>query len=320
MKMKLTEYKLYFCISTLLLCMYSNSNLFAQKVSNVEFYQEGKNVVVMYSLDKRANVFLQISTNGGKTFSNNLQRVSGDVGENVSAGRNRIIWDVLSEREKLIGDKIVFQIIALSNSHNGYECVDLGLPSGTLWATCNVGANNPEDYGSYFAWGETRTKSKYDWYPTGNYKWGVYSKNNSYNYGMTKYNKSDRKTILESADDVASANLGGRWRMPTGAEQDELSRECIWTWTTLNGIDGYRVTSKKDANKFIFLPAAGYFNQAYPEAVGRIGYYWSSSLDLTSPTDASGLVFFKNFYERRNHTRKFGMPIRPVCPKNAKNK
>ncbi len=131
---------------------------YAQNVSNVAFYQEGKNVVVTYSLDKLADVSLCVSTDGGVTFSAPLKHVSGDVGKNVSAGSKRVIWDVLAEQEKLTGDNIVFMVSVWSNKqvrtangqHNGHNYVDLGLPSGTLWATCNVGAKSINDFGKQY--------------------------------------------------------------------------------------------------------------------------------------------------------------------------
>ena len=134
------------------------------------------------------------------------------------------------------------------------RAIDLGLPSGIKWASCNVGATEPWEYGGYYAWGETEEKSNYD---TSTYKYC----NGSY-FSMTKYCTSssfgtvDNKTTLEPGDDVAHVKWGGSWRMPTKAEQDELRNNCTWTWTTLNGVDGYRVTGPNGNS--IFLPAAGF--------------------------------------------------------------
>ena len=126
---------------------------------------------------------------------------------------------------------------------NGHEYVDLGLPSGLLWATCNVGANAPEEYGNYYAWGETETKSSYD---ASNSK--TYRKRNlpSDISGNSQY-------------DAARKNWGGSWRMPTRDEFEELLKYCTWTWTSRNGKNGYEVQSKKNGNS-IFLPAAGYWS------------------------------------------------------------
>ena len=126
--------------------------------------------------------------------------------------------------------------------HKGHEYVDLGLPSGLKWATCNVGADTPEEYGGYFAWGEVKSKEYYDW---STYKYGVEANKltkycDNSNFGDNGF--ADNKTVLASEDDAAAANWGGKWRMPTAAEQDELRNNCTWTWTTQNGVNGYKVT------------------------------------------------------------------------------
>ncbi len=200
------------------------------------------------------------------------------------------------------------------------EYVDLGLLSGTLWATCNVGATKPEGYGDYFAWGEIKPKKNYDWTNAGDYKWGVYDDSGysgmeGYNWGMTKYNYTDGKTILDSADDAATANWGGKWRMPTLEELYELTHECTWTWTTLNGVYGCYVTSKTDTTKSIFLPAAGHYD---PDIwnVGATGHYWGSSLDSYNPYGADAIEFGPLNNEAVHYTiyynRNFGLPVRPV--------
>ncbi len=194
---------------------------------------------------------------------------------------------------------------------NGHAYVDFGLTSGTLWATCNVGATNPEDYGDYFAWGETTTKSTY--------YWSTYKYCNGSSSTLTKYCTSssygtvDNKTTLEASDDAATANWGGAWRMPTRAEQQELFNECTWSWTTLNGVYGYRVTSKKDTSKSIFLPAAGYRGYTSLLSAGSNGYYWSSSLDSSSTSDAWYLDFISGNKYTHYYYRCYGQSVRPVC-------
>jgi hypothetical protein len=189
-----------------------------------------------------------------------------------------------------------------------HEYVDLGL--SVKWATCNVGATKPEEYGDYFAWGETQPKDYYDW---STYKWC----NGSYNT-LTKYNNSssygtvDNKTQLELSDDAARANWGGSWRMPTRAEQDELRENCTWTWTTQNGVNGYKVTSKKNGNS-IFLPAAGYRYDSSLYDAGGYGYYWSSSLYTDSPYGAYDLDFYSDYVGWNNYDRYVGFTVRPVC-------
>ncbi|MBQ3576658.1 MAG: hypothetical protein IJA28_04490, partial [Coprobacter sp.] len=142
--------------------------------------------------------------------------------------------------------------------YNGHEYIDLGLPSGIKWATCNVGATTPEEYGDYFAWGETEPKDFYNW---NTYKHCV--ENGDY-YSVNSYcpnsdiGVEDNRTILDAEDDAASANWGGSWRMPTKKEQEELLNNCIWSPPSQNGKSGYKIISKINGNS-IFLPAAGFF-------------------------------------------------------------
>ncbi len=203
--------------------------------------------------------------------------------------------------------------------HEGHEYVNLGLPSGTLWATCNVDAYLPEATGLYYAWGETRDKSYYDWGKEGDYKWGIYNQSALPDYGMTKYNTTDGKTVLDAADDAATANWagwGGKWRMPTAAEQQELINECTWAWTTLNGMNGYRVTSKKDTSKSIFLPAAGFRVSSHLYGIGSQGYYKSSSLVEDEVNSAHGLYFKADDYYTGINFRYGGETVRPVFSNN----
>lgn len=197
------------------------------------------------------------------------------------------------------------------NVINGHEYVDLGL--SVKWATCNVGASSPSDYGSYFAWGETSTKSEYTWV---NYKFR--SSGDSYdNVTFWKYNTKsekgtvDSKTTLDRSDDAARANWGGSWRMPTRAEQDELRRNCTWTWKSMGGHNGYKVTSKKNGNS-IFLPAAGYRDGSSLNDAGSRGCCWSSSLNADSPFSAYILYFNSSFVVWTGNHRYFGQSVRPV--------
>lgn len=198
---------------------------------------------------------------------------------------------------------------------NGHEYVDLGLPSGLLWATCNVGASKPEDYGDYFAWGETTTKSTYDW-STYKYCKGSYDTMTKYNTSSS-YGTVDNKTVLDLEDDAAHVNWGGSWRMPTKTEQDELidTNNCTWTWTTQNGVKGYKVTSKKNNNS-LFLPAAGYRDVSSLYDAGSYGYYWSSSL-YASYTSYTSFACCLNFYSGHvgwNYYNRYdGLSVRPVC-------
>ncbi len=192
---------------------------------------------------------------------------------------------------------------------NGHEYVDLGLPSGLLWATYNVGANKPEEYGDYYTWGEIK--------PCGNcYKWKNNNSRAFPDYGITKYNTTDGKTVLELEDDAARANWGGDWRMPTEAEQDELRTECTWTWITGknsagNAVAGYKITGTNGNS--IFLPAAGCRYGSSLNLAGAFGYYWSSSLNTSYPDYACNFNFNSVFYVWNIGTRYSGQSIRAVC-------
>ena len=179
------------------------------------------------------------------------------------------------------------------NNHNGHEFVDLGLPSGLKWATCNVGAIKPEEYGDYYAWGEIKPKQRYD--------------DDNYTY------KSNPETLPLSAD-AANVNWGGKWRMPTKAEQDELRKHCTWEWTTLNGEKGCKVISKKNGNS-IFLPAAGCRYSSGLDSAGILGYYWLSSLNTyNSGSDrAYGLYFDSSDVNWSKYLRYAGLSVRAVC-------
>ncbi|MBQ4474854.1 MAG: hypothetical protein II935_01545, partial [Bacteroidales bacterium] len=197
-------------------------------------------------------------------------------------------------------------------SLNAHEYVDLGLPSGTKWATCNVGANSPEDYGDYFAWGETSTKNTYSW--------ATYSLCNGSQNTLTKYcnNSSygnngftDALTTLEASDDAATANWGSAWRMPTKEEFDELKNNCTVTWTTQNGVNG-RLFTGPNGNS-IFLPAAGYRGDSSLFNAGSDGDYWSSSLGTDYPRRAWRLRFSSGDYYVNGYSRYCGLSVRPVC-------
>ncbi|MCQ2144961.1 MAG: choice-of-anchor D domain-containing protein [Bacteroidales bacterium] len=199
------------------------------------------------------------------------------------------------------------------------EYVDLGLPSGTLWATCNLGATKPEEYGLYYQWGDTQgygsdtNDGKYfDW---STYKWCDGSR-----YTLTKYNTDksygivDNMVTLMSDDDAARAALGSKWRMPSNVEWEELLNNCTLTWTTVNGVNGYKLQSKVPgyADSWIFLPAAGARSQDNLVYVGDNGYYYSSSIALYLPYGMSFLFFSSSSLGANMAVRSNGMSIRPV--------
>ena len=179
---------------------------------------------------------------------------------------------------------------------NDHEWVDLGLPSGTLWATCNVGANSPEEYGDYFAWGETQPKVIYDW-STYKYTNGDFDQLTKYctkpEYGYNGF--TDYLTILQPVDDAATANWGNRWCMPTKEQWEELYEYVPNTWTTQNGVIGRLFTAYN--GRSLFLPAAGYRRwDGELDSAGSHGGYWSSSLYTDRPYYAWYFYFGSGFY------------------------
>ena len=197
-------------------------------------------------------------------------------------------------------------------TEKGHEYVDLGLPSGLKWATCNVGATTPEKYGNYYAWGETEPKTTYSW---STYKWcnGRYDTQTKY-CTSGRYGTVDDKTVLELADDAARANWGGQWRMPTDDEWTELRENCTWTWTSDyngTGVAGRIVTSKTNSNS-IFLPAAGYRGSDDLNNAGGNGFYWSSSLYTDGPLNAWGVYFCSANLYGGSLGRFCGRSVRPV--------
>ena len=193
-----------------------------------------------------------------------------------------------------------------------HEYVDLGLPSGLLWATCNVGADSPEDYGDYFAWGETQPKSTYNW--------STYQYCNDYYNTLTKYcNNSgygyngftDNLTTLLPEDDAATANWGDGWRMPTNEEWQELYNNTTVTWTQQNGVNG-RLFTAANGNS-LFLPAAGYRGGVSLNGAGTLDYCWSSSLYTDSPNYAWYFYFSSDLYDMHYYGgRCVGQSVRPV--------
>ncbi|MBE6239952.1 MAG: hypothetical protein E7115_00405 [Bacteroidales bacterium] len=181
---------------------------------------------------------------------------------------------------------------SLTGTHKSHEWVDLGL--SVKWATCNVGASNPGEYGNYYAWGETTTMKEY-------------------NYGeCASWGKSWGDIGGNSSRDAATANWGGDWRLPTKEDFEELREHCTWEWTTLNGHNGYKVTSKQNGQS-IFLPAAGYRGgDAGEGSVGSYGDYWSSTPYEGNAYDAFGLYFIEDYHSVNWYDRDLGRSVRPV--------
>ena len=191
----------------------------------------------------------------------------------------------------------------MSDSENGHDLVDLGL--SVKWATCNIGATKPEEYGDYFAWAEVETKAMYNSQTT-KYQSG---------YNLIKYNSTDGLMTVHPSDDAAYVNWGGLWRMPTKAEYDELREKCSFEWTSRNGVNGCQVIGPNGNS--IFIPAGG---MACPQVSdsGSRGRYWLSTR-VSHNHHAYCLGFDRNgFYNGDNDGREFGMNIRAVCPQPAR--
>ena len=244
----------------------------------------------------------------------NIADVNAVINVILGGSGNSEAADVNSDHEVNIADinLIINIILGGSAPTPNHEYVDLGLPSGTLWATTNVGASTPEEYGDYFAWGETETKNIYNW---NTYKWCKGSDNT-----MTKYCSdseygfqgfTDGKTELDAEDDAAYVNWGSSWRMPTKEQQDELRTNCTWTWTTRNGVNGRLVTGPN--GNTIFLPAAGSRWHVSHYSVGSRCVYWSRTLSsaysrcaYNMSSDSGGV------YWEANECRDDGFSVRAV--------
>ena len=180
------------------------------------------------------------------------------------------------------------------------EAIDLGLPSGTKWASWNVGASAPEEYGGYYAWGETEEKDYYYW--------------SSYIHCDGSYSTCHHigDDIAGTEYDVAHVKWGGPWKMPTKVQQDELRENCTREWLQQNDVNGIRITGPNGNS--IFLPAAGYYWYGNLYNEGSNGYYWVSSLDLYEKLNANYLYFNLDNWTCYVNRRFHGMSVRPICP------
>jgi hypothetical protein len=221
---------------------------------------------------------------------------------------------IASAKDESIKVESKVTVASCDTIENGHAWVDLGLPSGLKWATCNVGATKPEEYGDYYAWGETTPKTTY-------YNWSTYKYANGSPTTLTKYCSdanygyngfTDNLTTLETIDDAATQNWGGKWRMPNIEEWKELIDNCIWTWTTLNGVNGYEV--KATNGNSIFLPAAGchFGSNLKVQDAASSGLYWSCSLYKSGIDYARLMLFSSNKHDLDGYGRCFGFSIRPV--------
>ena len=199
-------------------------------------------------------------------------------------------------------------------NNNLFRYVDLDLPSGTLWATCNVGAKKPSDCGKYFQWGETigykenqvGKDKRFDW---DDYMWNSSKDGDTF----TKYTTTG--ATLEIRDDAAHANMGGDWHMPTPTQINELINNTIKSFTTLNAVKGMKFASKKDSSKYIFIPAAGFAWDGSVQDSGDIGYIWSSVLYTGNVGNGQYLYFSSGDAILSYSSRYNGLSVRGVLDK-----
>ena len=204
----------------------------------------------------------------------------------------------------------------VDGTYKGHDYIDLGLPSGTMWATCNVGAESPDQYGDYFAWGETTPKATYNW-STYKYCKGDYNQLTKYcsqfDFGFNGF--TDDVVTLQPNDDAATANWGEGWSTPTYDQWVELLSKCSNTWTTRNGVNGCLFTARNGNS--IFLPAGDSCNDEESRIIGDSGSYWSSTLHQYMPDGVKGFQFIISFEDCDLYDtfgRAYGRTVRAVCP------
>lgn len=207
------------------------------------------------------------------------------------------------------GSEVTFTV---SGNYQGHNYVDLGLPSGNLWATCNLGADVPESYGAFIAWGETQPKDTTYWWDT--YK---YSATDDF-HGLTKYCCNaefgfngfyDGLRVLLDEDEAAKANWGGDWRMPSHNDWEELVDNCSSEWVTIDDVKGKLFTASN--GNTLFLPAAGLISYMV-DAVNVHGHYWMNELVESGVTVAQEFMFSANDNSLIGTYRCYGQSVRPV--------
>ena len=311
-------------------------NMNGQRLTEFSGFVDQGTHQLTINLDKPQIAFIVITTSNSQFTKKIINTGCGDYNK-IEINRLDATYNKSRDGgEFVIGDEMSYFAVAQSNGNTIYSnivtqaqyndetivltfsiptpdhtYVDLGLPSGLLWATCNVGADNPEEYGDYFAWGETTPKDYYDWstyqYCNGSINTMTkYCSNSSYGYnGFT-----DDLTVLLPEDDAATANWGDGWRMPTEEEFQELYNNTTVTWTTQNGENG-RLFTASNGNS-LFLPAAGYRIHSSLGYAGSLGNYRSSSLYTGIPNCAWSFYFDSGNYDMGNGGRYFGQSVRPV--------
>ena len=247
-----------------------------------------------------------ITLSGGNIVVDNVTYAASDI-SHISYKPNALHVDINGDGAVDVGDIMAIINIMGGGSQtaaytvcpnaNHPHMIDLGLPSGTLWACCNVGANAPEDYGEYYAWGETQTKDTYSW--------------DTYQYGKTGANLVNIGSDIAATDyDAATANWGTLWCMPSSDQCNELVDNCLSVWTTQNGVYGRKFTGTNGGT--LFLPAAGFRLRGDLSRVGSYGNYWTSTLCERPQTSSMELGFDSEGEYTLPIYRCNGLSVRPV--------
>ena len=212
------------------------------------------------------------------------------------------VWLQSCDREENNGDN--------GDNNSSVKWVDLWLPSGLLWADRNVGASSPEDYGNYYAWGETVPKDVYNWstYAYGNSHDALTKYCNDAFFGLNGF--TDNLTTLQASDDAAASNLGGKARTPTRNEWEELLSNTSYCWVHRNGVDGLLLTGRNGNS--LFLPAAGGRYGSSLNGAGESGHYWSGTLYTGDPGDACRFEFYSGSQDMGYDYRDNGFSVRAV--------
>lgn len=298
----------------------ATSSTYTINLTNVSTTEE-KQIITIYAIVAPANlstsnITVTIHGTGKTTYVQTVQ------GKNFAArSAYNIAVETFPSGTNASGEDVSWE--EPENNESGHEWVDLGL--SVKWATCNVGASKPEEYGDYFAWGETigtesgKTSFSWDSYFDTRTVSG-YNYKGEYIISFNKYpqNSNNLSTVLTPEDDAASVNWGSQWRIPTFREMQELVNNCNWEWVTSNGINGYKVTSKENG-KFIFLPAAGWFGDIGLSDYGTDCRYWMNTMSpyynyaacILSCNSTNGGN--ENTYQG-TAWRCRGFTVRPVCP------
>ena len=252
-----------------------------------------------------------LSSNISNAIQNAMQLKRGDRPQSVKEFLKHLNNNVCQKTSSLISSHlstnettVIIEPTHIKNEINGHEFVDLGLPSGVKWATCNVGANKPEEHGDYYAWGEVRTKQEYreDNYDYNTIKNGF--------FGTKKVYNNLGNNISGSQYDVARTRWGSSWRIPTITEWEELKNKCVWIWVPIVGSSGCKITGPNGNS--IFLPDAGCrFGSSF---LGGYGHYWSS-LPHTKYNDYAcdfEFSYAQDYYKVGKSSRWYGLTVRPV--------